>query len=72
VARGTTTTPTPEQVDQGLRLLINARHSRDLNLLDKQVLVELCNRKLEVQGVNYEAASASSLVAHLSNWVRTF
>lgn len=74
MARGTplTTAPTSEQIDQGLWLLINARYSHELNLLNKQVLVELCRHKLKVRDVDYETASAPSLVAYLSDWVRKF
>ena len=67
-----TTAPTPQQVNRGLWLLENAQHSRELHSLDKQVLVKLCNHKLGASDVDYEAASKSSLVTHLSDWVRTF
>ena len=67
-----TTIPTPEAVSRGLWLLENARHSHELNLLDKQTLVELCRQKLGPQDVDYEVIGTSSLVESLSNWVCTF
>jgi hypothetical protein len=66
------TAPTPEELNRGLWLLENARHSRELNLLGERTLVELCRRKLELRDVNYEATRTSTLVKYLSNWVCAF
>ena len=68
----TTAAPTSEQVNRGLWLLENAQHSYELRLLDRRVLVELCDCKLKVPDVDvdYETVSKSSLVAQLSDWVR--
>lgn len=63
------TSPTPELVTRGLWLLENAQDSRELSRLDKEILVELCNCKLEASDIDYEAASIPDLVTYLSHWV---
>ena len=57
-----TTAPTLEEVDRGLWFLENARNSHELNLLDRQTLVELCRHKLKLQDDDYKTTSVMDMV----------